>query len=119
MDELLHQLLDELERIGEEHSEIYDTDVREQMFQLVFDGLIVPQSDFRLPTRVGMYSDQANARVLDALQRYLVAAAPRAAIEGLATPAARLMAFQNANVVTSGAGQTPDEFFGWLPPDKL
>lgn len=109
---LLKQVMEELEVIGQEHDELYDTDIRENLFEAVCAGFLKPQAGYRLPDDFGMASEEANRRVKAALQRYIQAANERAVELGLTTPNQRLAAFQNGKVCTD-EGQYPDDFFGW------
>ena len=115
MEELLQRLMSRLERIAETHEEIYDTDVREQMSEAIFDGFIRPTSNFTLPNEFGMFSAEGNRLVKEAVAAYIPAANARAAALGLTSFRSRLDAFQNDNVQTE-SGQLPDEFFGWADP---
>jgi hypothetical protein len=109
---LLKQVMEELEVIGEAHDELYDTDIKENLFEAVCAGFVKPQAGFRLFDDFGLASEEANHQVQAALARYLQAANERALELGLTTPRQRLHAFQNGEVCTD-EGQYPDDFFGW------
>src|SRR5690349_17514225 len=100
MEDILQQLLEALEEIGKQHSELYDTDVREQVFEAVYNGFIEPRSGYVLPAKYGLYDEAANAAVRAAIARYIAQAGAHAAATGVDTPRARLAAFQNPNVHT-------------------
>jgi hypothetical protein len=119
MDEILRELLDALERIGKEHGEIYDTEVRERMFDAVYTGFIEPHADYAAPARYGLYDASANEAVREALASYVARAAAKAEELGLETPRERLAAFQNPDVQTSDEQQYTDDFFGWMNPADL
>src|SRR5882724_886739 len=119
MKEILIELLDMLEAIGSTHGEIYDTDVREQLFEAVYNGFIVPEANYKLPARFGLYKPEANAQVRAALSKYIAAANEAAEAKGLVTPRDRLAAFLIKGAYTTKEGQSGDEFFGWLSPSDL
>jgi hypothetical protein len=112
MDEILKLLLDDLDRIAESSEEIFDTEVRERMRDAVHHSFIKPKSRYVLSDEFGMFTKRANAKVKAALRRFLDAAKIVAKKEGLATPDARLAAFQNTDL-TSGEGNHYDDFFGY------
>jgi hypothetical protein len=107
----LKQLLDDLDAIGMEHMEVEDTDVREQMYAVVYHGFIEQTPGFALPDTFGMFEEEGNQAVRDALTRYLNAAVPEAEKLGLAKPEQRFRAFENGDI-TSDGGKPYDDFFG-------
>lgn len=112
MKKALKQLLDNLDAIVEEgHDELLDTDVREQMADAVHQTLVDPQEDYELPDTFGMFSDEGNAMVKTALEKFL-SHAEVAAAKKIPTAAARLDAFQDIDV-ESTEGNTYDEYFGY------
>ncbi len=113
LDGLLKILMEKLEAIGARHEELYDTEVREQMFKAVHGGFLIPQADFTMPRDFGMFSEEGNTRVGDALSEYIVGAYKRAAKINLQVPNKRLAAFQNQDICTDKEKQYPDDFFGW------
>ena len=118
MKKLLRQLLNRLERIGETHEEVFDTDVREAMAEAVFRGFIKPERGFALPDDFAMFQPEGNRAVREALVEYITAANARAAGLGLTAFADRLAAFQDGSV-ESKAGSYYDDFFGWADPDQF
>jgi hypothetical protein len=117
MDEALRQLLEALESVGEEHEEIYDTDVRERMYDAVISVLIDPKDGYVFPTEFGMFTPEGNAAVQQVLVQFLPPLVTAASAAGLTTPRQRLLAFQNDEVVTSGEGNYYDDFFGYMNPE--
>jgi hypothetical protein len=115
MEELLLELLNTLEEVGQSHEEIADTESREAMRRAVFKGFLKPEPSFSLPTDFGLDDDNANHVVGQALGKYIQAANAKATELGLDFHG-RLRAFQNPNVQTS-SGTTYDEFFGYASPD--
>lgn len=67
----LSALLDALEEIAEDHAELFDTDVREHMWECVERRFIRLQADYQIPAEFGMFSDEANARLRAALEHHL------------------------------------------------
>lgn len=112
MEQLLRLLLEDLEAVEAEHPEVTDTDVRERMRDAVHDGFISPKTGFSLGQEFAMFTPEGNRTIREALQRFLDLAAPIAVREGLDTPAARLEAFQNDEVHSSG-GRYYDDYFGY------
>lgn len=112
MEGILLRLLIDLESVGASHEEVYDTAVREEMGEAIDRSFIKPEDGYVLPRTFGMFSDDGNARVRVALQRYIHAAAEEAKKRRLDTPKKRLAAFQNWDVVTPGEGNHYDNFFG-------
>jgi hypothetical protein len=112
LQQALHILLEQLLEISEEHGELFDTVVREQMFDAVFNGFIKPKENNGLPDNFGMFGPEGNQAVKKALQQYIDAAKPLAEQFNLSAQQ-RLEAFEDADVIV-GDTLTPDEFFGWV-----
>jgi hypothetical protein len=108
----LVRLLDALEAIGDEHEEVYDTDVRERMADAIERRLIARSDDGELSGDFGMFSDDGNRRVREAVERYLAEAVPRADALGLDERARRASVWDIET--TSSRGTTVDEFLGWV-----
>lgn len=108
----LKQLLNALDAVFEIHEEVGDTDVREQMYDAVHKTYIVPQPDYRLPTKFGMFSEDGNKMVHDALEKFFKHPDVIAAGKNFATPEERLAAFQDSEV-HSNDGNGHDEYFGF------
>jgi len=109
--EALKTLLDEVERIGRRHDDLYDTAVREAMAVAVLRAFVFDEQDYELPRDFGLESRRANAAVRRALQAYIDKARGLAGRHGLRDPAQRLRVFEDIEV-TSAGGETYDEFFG-------
>jgi hypothetical protein len=118
MDELLRNLLDRLQEIGQEHEEIYDTECRERMSNAILNGFIRPLNDFSLASDFGLYSSDANARVREALGTYISEANKTAKQINLCCFHARLSAFQNETVRSKHEGVYYDDFFGYWRPES-
>ncbi len=111
--EALRDLMEALEAIGQEHEELYDTEVREQMGEAVHRAFLEPEQGYSIPTEFGMFDAESNAAVGQAIAAYVARASARVAEIGLVTPKGRLDAFQDGDVCTRGEQQYPDDFFGW------
>jgi hypothetical protein len=112
MKKALKELINALDKVFEQHEEVADTDVREQMYDAVHKTFIVPQTGYTLPAKFGMFSDEGNDLVKAALEQFLSHPQVKAAAKKLDTPIERLDAFQDIDVV-SDAGNTHDEYFGY------
>jgi hypothetical protein len=112
MKKALKLLIDELDKIYKEHEEVGDTDVREQMYDAIHNGFIVPHAGYTLPGSFGLFSDEGNEKVRAALQNFLTHPDVVTATTSLSTPEERLAAFQDAEV-QSNEGNTHDEYFGY------
>jgi len=110
--QLLKTLMESLEAVGEESEELYDTDVREQMSAALHDGFVVPTDGFVLPEKFGMFSDEADLLVRQAIDAYIMAAKLRAKELSLAPGEQRLAAIEQEGVRTSQEEQEFDDFFG-------
>ena len=118
MDEILLELLNALEAIGEKHPELYDTDCREDLAEPLFAGFISAAPDssgYKVPTNVGLFSDEGNQAAQAAIQAYIDKAVLLAAEFNLDTFHKRLAAFQNVDIATPH-GRPYDDFFGWTDP---
>ncbi len=107
----LKNLLNDLSAVGDDHSEVEDTDVREQMYAAVFHGFIEQTPGFELPGFFGMFEDEGNERVKASLARFVADAIPEAKKLGFSSPSQRFAAFENGSI-TSDSGQPFDDFFG-------
>lgn len=110
MKKALKAVLNALDKIAEDHEEVTDTDVREQMREAVERALLEPVADYELPDEFGMFEPEGNAKVKAALAKFIDAARLESA--ALKTRAERLRAFQN-DEVESRDGNNYDEYFGY------
>src|SRR6266566_7888176 len=62
MKQILKRLLDDLDKISEQHKEVSDTDVREQMYVAIHKGFIVPEAGYIVPPTFGMFSSRGDRR---------------------------------------------------------
>ncbi|MCE9545543.1 MAG: hypothetical protein K8T25_08505 [Planctomycetia bacterium] len=118
MEALLLRLLTELQAIGRNHEELYDSEVREAMGVAIMEGFVRCISGYQIPADLGMMTENDNKSVRDALVRYINDANLRAAELCLASFHARLAAFQNRYVrVVPSSAKDYEELFGHTPPD--
>ena len=115
MKNALRNLLNELDSIAEEHEEIIDTDVRENMGDALHHAYLEPTAGYALPDDYEMEQPEGNAAIKAALMKFVAAA--KAESPSLATREARLAAFQDLEV-ESEAGNTYDEYFGHEGDDE-
>ena len=109
----LKQLLDDLDRIMDEHEEVGDTEVRETMSQAIQQLWLAPDGTDELPRQFGMFSDAGDRLVHQALARFLAHPETLKLASGAATPQERLDAFQDGSI-SSDRGALYDEYFGHL-----
>lgn len=102
-------LLEELEAIGESHPEVYR--MREELHAVVYLSFIEQNPQFRYPKAIGMQTDVADRRVLDALKRYVSEVIPIAESQSMG-PEQRRQMFENLEIETD-LGNSTDEFFGY------
>ena len=114
MKKALKQLLNALDAVFEEHEEVGDTMVREEMHDAVHKAFIVPEPGYMLPTKFGMFSTEGDTLVRAALEKFFAHPEVTAAAKSLKTPEERLAAFQDTDV-KSNEGNTYDEYFGDAP----
>jgi hypothetical protein len=108
----LKQLLRGLDQIFDRHDEVGDTDVRERMFVAILNGFIKPVKGYKLPAKLGMFSDEGNALVRSVLQEFLAHPEIVVARKRLKSPEDRLNAFQDNDVETA-KGTNISEYFGY------
>jgi hypothetical protein len=71
MNNLLKRILDDLDEISERHEEVFDTDVREQMYVAIRKGFIMPDAGYIVPATFGMFSTRGDCRVREAIVNFL------------------------------------------------
>ena len=108
----LSGVLESLEEIGDAHSELYDTDVRERLWQIVEHRVVRAETDYPIPADLGMFSDDANRKLHAVLERGLSNLLLAFEVCGLRTPEQRLHSLQNPGVKTPRHQYTYEEFLG-------
>lgn len=116
MDDILKNLLDQLEGIGEDHEELFDSEVRQYMSNAIVQAFVRSQQDYSVPDNLGMFSDEANNAVKSAIVQYIADASRKADEIGLQRFHDRLLAVQDGSVRSYG-GNDYDEFLGHSQPE--
>jgi hypothetical protein len=117
MPELLLQLLQELELIGVDHEEVYDTVCRDKMSDVIWNLFILPAKKYKYPDDFGLYSNSSNQEIKQALQTYIDGANKvKITSHSLILFQNRLAAFQDTEIETKNKNQF-DDFFGWFNPE--
>ena len=116
MDEVLLELLERLEAVGEVHEELFDSDVRDAMDDAVFYGFIKPKAGYGLPEKFAMFTREGDQAVREVLAWFIPAAREAGERAGLDTFHKRLCAFQNHEIRTARKNDFND-FFGWSNPE--
>jgi hypothetical protein len=112
------RLLEELEDIGHQHPELYDSDVRQCMSNAIMQGFARLKIDSVPPRSYAMYTPEGDQLVAAAIDRFLDLARQPDALDGLDTFHKRLDLLQDDSVVTD-EGNYPDDFFGgYLDPSE-
>jgi len=96
----IRKLFNDLERIGETHPELYDTDVREQLAETLDFAFVYGRRMKDVPVNFGMYSAEGDKRVAAAISAFLATALPLVKQEGIATGKARHDALQDGSIVS-------------------
>ena len=108
----LSGLLDALDEIAGQHEEVFDTDVRERMWEVIQRRYLRLEPGFAIPAQLGMFSEAGNRRLREALEhhlRNLVAVADAFALD---TEDKRLHAISHPAVTSEPRAYTFEDFFG-------
>ena len=108
----LDGLLEALEELAEQHSELLDTAVRERLWEVIDGRIIKADASYTIPLDLGMFSDAANRKLLAILTHHLNNLFTAFDVCGLRTSQQRLHSFQNPHIKTPLHGYTYDDFFG-------
>ena len=104
-------LLYDLEQLGEEHGELYDTAVRERMWTLVERILIKQSAPLEVPEDLGMFSSEANIQLKQILTENLNRLRDVFEVFELDTEQKRFASFHNERLHTE-KGHYVEDFFG-------
>jgi hypothetical protein len=111
MPQLLLELLQELESIGINNEELCDTELCcEKISEPIWNLFVYPIDKYDLPDDFGLYSQDGNQRVKQALKTYIDGANIIAVASSMNLDE-RLDAFQNMNVITQDGSQVADWFY--------
>lgn len=111
MELLLEALLNSLEEIGSNHSELYDTMVRECIATALYRGVVLQVPNFQLRDSFGLYSDEANLKVKEALEAFITGAHSDANAMNVDEEAERVKLVWNYEIQSTN-GRRADDFFG-------
>ena len=111
MKDALLKLLERLDEIGNEHEELFDSDVGQNMGNAIMDGFVRHQLQYEIPHDFGMFSEEANLAVREAIAEYVSAANKKADELGIGAFHDRLNALQDDSVVTAQRNDY-EEFIG-------
>ncbi len=98
MNEAVLRFLQDVKKILDQGGPFYDTDVREVVFHAIDEGFIKRRPGYVLPQSFEMLSDEGDALVRDAMERFLVAANAEAERRGCFDPGGRLLLLREAQV---------------------
>ena len=108
----LSGLLDALEEVAEQHREIFDTDVRERMWEAIQHRYVRLERAYDIPLDLGMFSEDGNRHLRQALDQHLHNLVATAGIFTLDTEAKRLQTISSPAVRSRHRGYTFEDFFG-------
>jgi hypothetical protein len=118
MEEHLLKLLSTLESLGNHYDELYDSEVREAMGEVIMQGFVRCIEEYEIPAQFGMFTPNAEKSVRDSIASYIDSANRTAEECGLNCFHDRLNAFQNSDVrVNRAVNVDYEELFGHTPPD--
>ena len=109
-------LLNDLERIGDKHEELYDSEVREQAGNALMESFVRNTSGYTIPMSLGMCSGTTNAMLRAAISQFVDCASAICKAEQITGFHHRLLLLQD-NIVKTKQGKDYDEFIGHTPPD--
>ena len=108
----LRAFLDELEKVGEKHSELFDTDVREQLWAVIERKYVKLDHAYEIPQSFGMFSEVGNSELRAVLVLHLANMINVAQAQNLDSESKRLDWLQNINVKSTLHGYSYDQFIG-------
>jgi hypothetical protein len=109
----LSGLLCALDEVAEQHAEIFDTDVRERMWEVIQRRYLRLEPGFAIPAQLGMFSEAGNRRLRETLEHHLLGNLLAVADAfGLDTEAKRLRMIRNPAVKSEPRAYTFEDFFG-------
>ena len=103
--------LEDLEKVGDNYPELYDTDVRERLFVLIDDTVLKRRKAVNVPEYLGMSSEEANAELRKVLEENITRINEVFDIFELNSEEKRKISFWNLDLHTEN-GSRVDEFFG-------
>lgn len=113
---LLLQLLTDFERIGDDHEELFDSEVRQQAGNALMAAFVRQTDGYDIPSSLGMFSEPANDALRTAIKKFVDGAIPVCQKHEIRLFHARLECLQDSTVLTP-RGNDYEEFIGHTPPD--
>ncbi|MDR1141258.1 MAG: immunity 26/phosphotriesterase HocA family protein [Planctomycetaceae bacterium] len=108
----LQRILNRLDTIAQSHGEVTDTDVRDVLHSVVWEGFIDMKKNYSLPDNFAMFSKSGNKKVRTAIEKFLESVRTLSSeIPALKDKESRFEAFQDIEI-QSKEGSTYDEYFG-------
>ncbi|MBN2382563.1 hypothetical protein JXQ70_06755 [bacterium] len=107
----LSGLLDALDEIAQEHTELLDSDVRKRLWQVIERRYVKLDATYEIPQDLGMASEAGNRRLRAALAQHLGNLIAIAEAFRLDSEAKRLRTLLNPAVRSEPHGHTYDYFF--------
>jgi hypothetical protein len=121
IDSDLAWLFGRFESIAKEHSEFFDTDVRESIALFMNCFIVWGKPLFDFPHDFGLYSPQGNDQVASVLREFVERVVASGVLAKVPVGQPRLDLLQPAGIKTP-AGRSYDEFYGYrrtpLSPDE-
>jgi hypothetical protein len=109
----LQRILNRLDIIAQRHGEVSDTDVRDVLHSVVWDGFIEMKKEYSLPEDFDMFSKSGNKKVYIAMKKFLESVRILVSeIPVLNSRQSRFEAFQDIEI-QSKEGSTYDDYFGY------
>lgn len=120
--QIVVRLLDEFERIGDDHEELTDTDVRESIHLSLNLFFVWGREPVPFPCNFGMESEEGDQLVARAVSEFIRMANESECVRELELGRSRLELLQ-ADEAVSSRGNKYDLFYGFrdqpLPPEPL
>lgn len=107
----VRDLYNELEEIGRDHDEFYDTDVRESLHHALTHLFIWGNQPSSYPIAFEMFTPEGDAAVAAAIEKFVETSKKLLSVQPVAKGQPRLDLLQNAELVTP-EGRQFDEFIG-------
>lgn len=115
----LTHLLTALRQIADEHTELYDTYLRETMATVLSRGFVCAEPDFTLPDSFGMYTDEADNEVRRAFEVFFQHLAVEDESWRQLNQTERLLIL-GSDTIQNSAGQSMSDFIGfYLHPEHV
>ena len=112
MRRLLEQLLTDLEIIGNDNEELYDSEVRTNMSKAILETFVKQNRSYVLPTTFGMNTEDGDRKVRDSLARFIDEAI-KATQKDRGGFHQRLAMFQDEDATSQTGSAHYDDFFGY------